>query len=113
MDHLGHDGGNLGLHPEVHQDPLVLAPLLGAPRAPALRVQPRVLDRALRVLGARDDAAGGELPVADGVVHEAEGAGPTRLLLPRHQPRHRGQHQHQHHLAEQIFTVRLCWKIMC
>ena len=59
MDHLGHDGGNLGLHPEVHQDPLVLAPLLGAPRAPALRVQPRVLDRALGVLGARDDAAGG------------------------------------------------------
>ena len=81
---LGHDGGDLGLHPEVHQDPLVLLPLLRTPGLGALSEEPGVLDGTVRVPGPGDDAAGRQLLVPDGVVHQTQRLGAA--LLPRHHP---------------------------
>ena len=105
---LSHHGGDLGLDPEVHQDPLVLPALLGTPGLGAGSEQSGVLHGAVRVPGAGDDAAGRQLPVPDGVVHEAQGLGPA-LLLPHHLAHHHHQAhhgQHHQHLIEREGSVR-------
>ena len=48
---LRHDTGHFGLHPEIHQDPLPLLDVLGAPGLSARGVETGVLGGAVRILG--------------------------------------------------------------
>ena len=60
---LGHDGGHLGLHAEVDEDPLALLEMLGAPGPAPVGVQAGILHGAVGVRAPRYYAASRQLPV--------------------------------------------------